>query len=109
MEWSEERVQKLRDLWSDGFSASQIALRLGGISRNAVIGKAHRLGLKGRPSPIRRPPPVVMTLQENGCRWPIGIPGQPGFMFCGTEAAEGRPYCAAHCQMAYQKRQNSAA
>lgn len=43
--WSDERVQKLRDLWNDGLSASQIAARLGGVSRNGVIGKAHRIGL----------------------------------------------------------------
>lgn len=43
--WSGERVQKLRDLWNAGFSASQIAARLGGVSRNGVIGKAHRIGL----------------------------------------------------------------
>jgi GcrA cell cycle regulator len=48
MSWTEERVELLRQLWSEGLSASQIAVRLGGISRNAVIGKVHRLGLEGR-------------------------------------------------------------
>jgi GcrA cell cycle regulator len=52
MEWSSERIEQLRALWHDGLSASQIATHLGGITRNAVIGKAHRLGLTGRPSPI---------------------------------------------------------
>lgn len=46
--WIEERVQLLKKLWADGLSASQIAGRLGGITRNAVIGKVHRLGLEGR-------------------------------------------------------------
>ena len=46
-------VAILRELWAQGLSASQIAARLGAVSRNAVIGKAHRLGLEGRPSPIR--------------------------------------------------------
>lgn len=46
--WSEERVELLKKLWSDGLSASQIAGELGGITRNAVIGKVHRLGLSGR-------------------------------------------------------------
>lgn len=46
--WTDEREQMLRDLWADGFSASQIADRMGGLSRNGVIGKAHRLGLQGR-------------------------------------------------------------
>lgn len=46
--WSDERVDLLRRLWEDGLSASQIATQLGGVTRNAVIGKVHRLGLSGR-------------------------------------------------------------
>jgi len=53
MSWTEDRVGQLRELWSQGLSASQIAERLGGVTRNAVIGKAHRLALASRPSPIR--------------------------------------------------------
>lgn len=52
--WIDERVQLLRKLWADGLSASQIAGRLGGITRNAVIGKVHRLGLEGRSVTVRR-------------------------------------------------------
>ncbi|HVZ52312.1 MAG TPA: GcrA family cell cycle regulator [Pseudolabrys sp.] len=48
MGWTDERVELLKKLWADGLSASQIAAELGGISRNAVIGKVHRLGLSGR-------------------------------------------------------------
>ena len=50
--WTDERVELLRRLWDDGLSASQIALQIGGISRNAVIGKVHRLGLAGRVKPV---------------------------------------------------------
>lgn len=46
--WTEERVELLRKLWTEGHSASQIAAQLGGVTRNAVIGKVHRLGLSGR-------------------------------------------------------------
>jgi GcrA cell cycle regulator len=46
--WTEERVELLKKLWSEGLSASTIAAELGGITRNAVIGKVHRLGLSGR-------------------------------------------------------------
>jgi len=53
MTWTDERVEHLKQLWSDGLSASQIASKLGGITRNAVIGKVHRLGLSGRGSPSR--------------------------------------------------------
>jgi GcrA cell cycle regulator len=46
--WTDERVELLKKLWSDGLSASQIAAQMGGVTRNAVIGKVHRLGLSGR-------------------------------------------------------------
>lgn len=51
--WSDERVEVLKKLWHDGLSASQIAKLLGGVTRNAVIGKVHRLGLSGRATPSK--------------------------------------------------------
>lgn len=51
MSWTDERVEILKRLWQDGLSASQIAAELGGVTRNAVIGKVHRLGLSGRGQP----------------------------------------------------------
>jgi GcrA cell cycle regulator len=70
MSWNDERVELLKKLWSEGLSASQIAGRIGSVTRNAVIGKVHRLGLSGRatttrmkshrprtrPVPAKRPP-----------------------------------------------------
>ena len=53
MSWTDERIDTLCKLWEKGLTASQIADELGGVSRNAVIGKAHRLGLKARPSPVK--------------------------------------------------------
>ena len=53
MSWTEERMDRLKKMWADGATASQIADELGGVSRNAVIGKAHRLGLEQRPSPVK--------------------------------------------------------
>ena len=53
MAWNDERVELLKKLWADGLSASQIAGRLGGVTRNAVIGKVHRLGLSGRATTSR--------------------------------------------------------
>lgn len=50
MSWTDERVEKLKELWGEGMSASQIAKVLGGVTRNAVIGKVHRLGLSNRGS-----------------------------------------------------------
>ena len=48
MSWTEERVERLKELWNNGLSASQIAADLGGVTQNAVIGKVHRIGLAGR-------------------------------------------------------------
>jgi GcrA cell cycle regulator len=70
--WTDERVEMLKKLWSDGLSASQIAGELGGVTRNAVIGKVHRLGLSGRakaPMPqaqrAKKPAPRPATGQQN--------------------------------------------
>jgi GcrA cell cycle regulator len=66
--WTDERVEKLKKLWSEGLSASQIAAQLGGVSRNAVIGKVHRLNLPGRAKaggsqPSRAPKRAPVTAQ----------------------------------------------
>ena len=53
MSWTDERIERLKTMWTKGSTASQIAEDLGGVSRNAVIGKAHRLGLESRPSPVK--------------------------------------------------------
>ena len=53
MSWTDERIERLKSMWAGGSTASQIAEDLGGVSRNAVIGKAHRLGLESRPSPVK--------------------------------------------------------
>jgi len=119
MEWTEARVATLKHLWEQGRSASQIASEMGDVSRNAVIGKAHRLGLKSRPSPIRReqarpravpqPQPRKKQVGDRQCHWPIGHPREPGFHFCGASAAPDRPYCEEHCAIAYRRSDNSAA
>ncbi|MFL9840959.1 GcrA family cell cycle regulator [Sphingomonas sp. ST-64] len=65
MSWTDERIETLRKMWDSGLTATQIAEELGGVSRNAVIGKAHRLGLASRPSPVKanaaeaKPAPVA--------------------------------------------------
>jgi GcrA cell cycle regulator len=75
--WTDERVEQLKRLWSEGLSASQIAGELGGITRNAVIGKVHRLGLSGRakalssaaPRPRKaRPPSHVLRMTRPAVR-----------------------------------------
>ncbi|MFD1612425.1 GcrA family cell cycle regulator [Sphingomonas tabacisoli] len=59
MAWTDERIDQLKSMWEKGMTASQIADELGGVSRNAVIGKAHRLGLQSRPSPVSKDDSVV--------------------------------------------------
>lgn len=53
MAWNDERVELLKRFWAEGLSASQIASKMGGVTRNAVIGKVHRLGLSGRATPAK--------------------------------------------------------
>ncbi|WP_293682907.1 GcrA family cell cycle regulator, partial [uncultured Phenylobacterium sp.] len=60
MGWTDDRVDLLKTLWQDGLSASQISKQLGGVTRNAVIGKIHRLGLSGRGTPSK-PQRTVFT------------------------------------------------
>ncbi|AQT41762.1 Global cell cycle regulator GcrA [Bartonella apihabitans] len=73
MNWTDERVELLKKLWSDGLSASQIAAQLGGVSRNAVIGKVHRLKLSGRGKTTKATPRTkkpVETVVNNGTQAP---------------------------------------
>lgn len=133
MAWTDERVEKLRELWDKGLSASQIAKELAeGVTRNAVIGKAHRMGLASRPSPVKSDPAkraaaaakkkaapkqesvksapstgkvTILDLTESMCKWPIGHPGESGFHFCGKPSQPAFPYCANHCVEAYQVQQ----
>lgn len=79
MQWTDERVELLKKRWAEGLSASQIAAELGGVTRNAVIGKVHRLGLSGRAkAPAStvsrmRPKPAPAANQQ---RRPVSAPGQ---------------------------------
>ena len=64
MSWTDERIATLTKMWEGGATASEIATELGGVSRNAVIGKAHRLGLKARPSPVKANEPKPAKKKE---------------------------------------------
>ncbi|MEM8833558.1 MAG: GcrA family cell cycle regulator [Pseudomonadota bacterium] len=131
MGWTDDRVTLLKQLWGEGKTAAEIAKELGdGVTRNAVIGKAHRLKLSSRMSPIQQnvkktksadkvaPPaprrsnkkiPIHLgkqlkmeELRENMCRWPNGDPQDENFSFCGCKTIEGSPYCQIHNDIAYQ-------
>ena len=113
MVWTEKAVKTLCSLWSKGVPAREIGERLGGISRNAVIGKAHRLGLSkqagGGDTESRQTIIGTEDLTEKMCRWPIGHPGDDNFRFCGEPSIPTRPYCGEHCVQAYRGRSEEAA
>ena len=120
--WTEDRLAKLRELWDKKLSITKIGEELG-VSRNAVAGKAHRLGLEKRQSPIkpsikpktqknkwdetsRGPKPLRLVLRSlewsrNKCLWPHGDPKNLDFKFCGEPVLSGKPYCLKHCELAY--------
>lgn len=118
MAWTAEKIKQLKKLWLKGKSTVEIGKELG-ISKNAVVGKVHRLELAARPSPIKRevkksvpkqrvikkdlkPQNItLMDLKLNSCRWPIGDPKDDDFHFCGADSVTGKPYCAEHCKLAY--------
>lgn len=132
MSWTDDRITLLKRLWSEGKTAAEIAKALGGVTRNAVIGKAHRLKLSNRVSPIQQnnkksapisakiqPQPIerkiqkapvqdnrkripLVDLKASECRWPIGDPREENFGFCGHTQIAGLPYCAEHAKLAYQ-------
>jgi GcrA cell cycle regulator len=91
MSWTDDRVDLLKKLWSEGLSASQIAGRLGGVTRNAVIGKVHRLGLSGRATTTRtkaRPRVRTVTARRVQQRPNFRQLGNPAFrsLYQGGEA-----------------------
>ena len=93
-------------------SAREIAEKLGNVSRNAVIGKANRLGLSKKlkeKESVKNKSLNVNSLiaSMKGCKWPIGHPGDEDFYFCGKEVIPGKPYCGEHCLVAYRRKDNS--
>jgi len=131
MLWTAETIEVLKRLALEGRSASVIAAELGAASRNAVIGKANRIGIKlnggggasaaggyrARLATIPRPKPAwsfadsevgemrrvrFEEIREFACRWPLGDPRSENFAYCGLTPVKGRSYCAGHCRMAYR-------
>jgi GcrA cell cycle regulator len=86
MSWTDERIEQLKELWSKGMTASQIADELGAVSRNAVIGKAHRLGLQSRPSPVKPNEPAPAKGKQGG---EAGVEAAPA---PAKPQAEARPH-----------------
>ena len=127
--WDEKKLKELEDLWNQGHPISKIGVLLG-VSRNSIAGKAHRMGLPKRNSPISTDKkqnlsgtkdneiinkfiPLKIKLRgvqwsRTKCCWPEGDPKQNDFKFCGQDIFPGRPYCDKHSLMAYTNtRENS--
>lgn len=113
--WTPAKEKVLRGLWGYGLSAREIGLKMGA-SRNAVIGKARRMGLTttvppAKPQPMVKPPVKVpeyttlhaamMGLTPESCRWVSGDPCKDIMAFCGEQALKNKPYCQKHCHIAY--------
>lgn len=99
MPWTDERVDCLRAMWADGKSASQIAKELGGVTRNAVIGKVHRLGLSNRAPGSERPDEIDGVTAEDEAAQPHApvdpetedVPSDPANLADESIAAEIAP------------------
>ncbi len=127
--WNDSKLKELEDLWKQGHPISKIGEILG-VSRNSVAGKAHRMGLPKRTSPISSAKKENSSVEKNNeisninlplkiklrnvqwsrtkCCWPEGDPKQNDFKFCGQDIFPGRPYCDKHSLLAYTNtRENS--
>lgn len=128
--WTQDNIERLKELHLEGISMAQIAARMNcGLTRGAVIGKIHRLGLSTRvknkfgekktpnitvPKPRKKPPmPVpefipiddaetisIMETDDSTCKWPIDQ--YPGTCYCGRPTNNSPPYCPEHTEDAYQ-------
>ena len=111
--WTKGKVDKLSNMWAKGVPAREIANKLGNISRNAVIGKANRLGLSKKVKEQDSAKPnkdynlSLLIPNMKGCKWPIGHPGDEDFYFCGKEVIPGKPYCGEHCLIAYRRKDSN--
>ena len=132
--WNLENSLKLERLWRQKdpeLTAAQIGMQFGGLSKSAILGRARRQGLPNRDSPIHKRQdhmiPIKVTRmkpkQESGtlsvpdstkpifpefskhpCSWPIGMPKDQDFHFCGSPALWGRSYCPDHLKIAYVRK-----
>lgn len=121
VQWTDAMLAQLRELHGSGLSAREIAERIGGVSRNGVIGKLNRLRMsKPTPSSIARKlkretaiagreaaglptrgqptgaKAATAALQPTQCRWPVNHPDEPHFHYCMALKPFGQPYCEAH-------------
>ncbi|MGU3404505.1 GcrA family cell cycle regulator [Methylobacterium brachiatum] len=120
MDWTEDRIEAFGRLWDDGLSTRMIAAALG-ITKNAVVGKAYRLGFarrrpSNRPGSAPRPEGAkrvvskapehpILALTPDTCHWPLGDPKTKDFRFCLGAVERGRSYCATHAAQSSRGRE----
>lgn len=134
-DWTDDRVERLKAYWVEGLSCSQCARKLGGVTRNAVIGKVSRLGLNARGTTVRKtrpvnparpllpklvivkpetPPPPPLCAPESfpdgaGCRFTHDDVSQPNWVMCGNPVyAPGTNWCIHHAGIVFQPQQTAA-
>lgn len=126
--WTEKRTEIVTSLWMKGFSATQIAERLGNITRNAVIGKVHRLGLKRKPNPVKekarrmrrsahtparvsvplkyvKKPDIVEIAEHGECRGIMGKAEGLNLKLCRKKIPDNDNYCEKHQKLYYSPQQ----
>lgn len=106
IKWTPDLVKQLTELWGDGVSTTRIG-KLLGFTKNAIVGKAYKLKLPPRPSPIRILPlrprkrrkfdlPAKASVHVSGCRWPVDNSSNINFGLCGDEVVGSSMYCQKH-------------
>ena len=110
-EWHPSEDQMLTALWAQGLSTMQIAARMQGRTKNSVIGRAHRLELPARLSPIKNPKPLKRPAppvwQAKACQWIDGEPDGVNTIYCGQPTKDGLSWCAAHKARVFSDRRPS--
>lgn len=129
-DWTPEKVSELKKMWAANKTATEISRMFGGVSRSAILGKIHRMKLPPRPLvqkprsktprasndqlcaprvPVDRgdaarafgeKPCSLMDLKAHQCRWPVGDPKSPDFVFCTADSVHHSNYCDRHAALA---------
>ena len=100
--WTADEIVRLKEAWDDGMAAASIGALLGK-TRNAVIGKAHRLRLPQHDgAKIKALPHLHLANDARLCQFPIGDPKKKNFRFCHDETKPGSSYCPLHHKKCYQ-------
>jgi len=99
--WTQERVERLAQLFAEGLPTAEIGRRLG-LTKNAVIGRLYRNSMTRREPTLKvQPRRNVFEFAGPSCLWPFGHPDDANFHFCGARPEPGKPYCPEHAAIAY--------